>query len=577
MACDVERRRFVQLAGLTSLTGLLSGCPFWRPTSPANGNALRTLDTASKLTIDVHCHFFNGSDLPLFPFATKVLRHSGDFPAWAQSFAPLIQSVNWNLAPDARAEMDLLNRMRGVGREDSHQLLLQKRTEAHRRGVNELKTKAKTLIFVSGMDLGESPERDPTLATILSLTGDYDTDVLQHMKGKGEQPLKTKGVGKEFLLSPSPDYRAGLIFFEQLFQYRTTNLLTYLDTYSPGQANQIDLVVPSVVDFDVWLGGRDNGKTSIDDQVSILEKLAIVTQGRVHGMVPYDPLRDIVEGGASLRRVQESVLTRGCMGVKIYPPMGFAPFGNAHISAKDWPWRKAKVQGLPDIAYHPDFGAKLDGAMTQFFTFCRSHEIPILAHTSLSNGQTDSLQELAGANYWREAIEQFPGLRIDFGHFGGSAPAADESKYGYKRPEEFLKIMKQPGAGDGLFADTGYFLEVLKSDGALRKRLIELMQESGDLAAQRLMYGTDWLMNCGMKGMGNYRNAFEQLTAEVESSVGASGVYKHFGDAFFGTNAARFFGLEKGDRTRLRLEQFYAKNNIPTPTWATKIDRQVNV
>jgi hypothetical protein len=563
MTFDSERRRFIQLAGLTTVGGLLWGCrPSGPPTPSFSSNALHTIDTTSRLMVDVHCHFFNGSDLPLAPFAVKVLEHSGDFPVWASSFAPLLQMVNWDLAPGFADEMNVLNQMSTVHREDGSELLRERRNEANKRGVIELQGKAKSLMSALGAGLDSSSGGLRALDQIDSLSGDYGKDVLGYINGN-PAPIK--------LLNNSADYMAGIIFFLQLFQYRTTNLFTYLEMYSPGKTSQIDLVVPSLVDFNAWLVGiGGDGGTSINDQISILEKLAIVSGGRVHGMAPYDPLRNILDGGNTMKRVQDAVLNRGCMGIKIYPPMGFAPYCNAGIDAEHRPWKKNLVPGLPDVAYAPDFGAKLDQAMAELFDFCTSKDIPVLAHTSLSNGQTDSLQDLAGAFYWRKAAQQFKGLRVDFGHFGGSYPVADAK---CQLAEGFMALMVEQGFGDGLFADTGYFLEVLTQQGALRDRIAQLIEESKGVVSSRLMYGTDWLMNCGVKGMGDYRNKFEQLATGIESYPGlAPGLRQRFGDKFFGLNAAGFLGLGKNQQTRKRLEKFYATHAVPPPTWMTKID-----
>ena len=97
-----------------------------------------------------------------------------------------------------------------------------------------------------------------------------------------------------------------------------------------------------------------------------MEQIAIVSGGRVHGFAPFDPLRHIVTKGASFDMVTESaVMKQGCVGVKIYPPMGFAAYGNKYVKPNPW----AGCAGLPAVAYEPNFGQKLDDAMS-FFLDC---------------------------------------------------------------------------------------------------------------------------------------------------------------------------------------------------------------
>jgi hypothetical protein len=87
-------------------------------------------------------------------------------------------------------------------------------------------------------------------------------------------------------------------------------------------------------------------------------------------IVPFDPLRQVAHrlGKATagddepMALVTEAVERRGCVGVKLYPPMGFAALGNALVQKEQGPhfWRRDWLPAWTDRA---DMGQLLDEAM----------------------------------------------------------------------------------------------------------------------------------------------------------------------------------------------------------------------
>ena len=80
------------------------------------------------------------------------------------------------------------------------------------------------------------------------------------------------------------------------------------------------------------------------------------------------------------------------------------------------------------------------------------------------------------------------------------------------------------GSADGqpgrhAYGDSGYYNEVIGNSSGLAARLKELLSGSPVLQS-RLMYGTDWLMNCGEAGIKSYRKDFEKLMQDLEQSAG---------------------------------------------------------
>ena len=59
-----------------------------------------------------------------------------------------------------------------------------------------------------------------------------------------------------------------------------------------------------------------------------------------------------------------------------------------------------------------DLGQRLDDVLAEFYCWCVDHDVPVMAHTSASNGTCPEFMKLAGSKYWALALEKCPALRI---------------------------------------------------------------------------------------------------------------------------------------------------------------------
>jgi hypothetical protein len=91
-------RRNILLGSLNVGLGLATGgCSgLINPVRPVCGNDPSISDPSTPLTIDAHAHVFNGSDLQINGFLTKVLRIPG--------IGPILQGIAWSEAPTAEHE-----------------------------------------------------------------------------------------------------------------------------------------------------------------------------------------------------------------------------------------------------------------------------------------------------------------------------------------------------------------------------------------------------------------------------------------------------------------------------------------
>ena len=83
-----------------------------------------------------------------------------------------------------------------------------------------------------------------------------------------------------------------------------------------------------MLDFDYWLGDGEDNAVDQRDGILLMERIAIVTGGALLPLVASNPRGEVEGGGKAFERVREAVEQRGFVGVKLYPPNGFVPFGN---------------------------------------------------------------------------------------------------------------------------------------------------------------------------------------------------------------------------------------------------------
>jgi predicted TIM-barrel fold metal-dependent hydrolase len=560
---DVARRRLVLglSAGLFSLPGC-AALP--KPVCP---NDPSISDPKAPLTIDVHAHVFNGRDLQIAEFLSQTTSAPGESEFYELVKAmtgKLLQSIAWHGAPSARDELRALERYSarlpdcsGSGRPRT--AAAEAFEEGYHRGRDQLQRAAK------------EASREPVTASVLGpqASGSGMAAAIGALPDTYEKFVQDQS-DRQSTLGSQPHLFGYISFVLHHFNYRYVNALDYLTTYDRNSARKIDLMVPSLVDYDWWLARGNPTPTTLDEQVDIMGRLSVVTGGRVHGFVAFCPFRETMTLGSdgvgeSLRRVKHAVLERGFIGVKLYPPMGFAAWGNSSLDV----W-KGKTT-LPPAASEPGFGKRLDAAMKSLYVWCRSNDVPIMAHANRSNGPYPEFRELAGSEYWQRAVEEFPGLRVSFGHFGDS----DLEDHQGKLTSPYLALMSDAAnsKGENVFADSAYFGGVLLNPVKVASVLSQLYSNSPhEVLKSRLMYGTDWTMILPLERVESYLTEFESVMSRIEAAQGNSPVRANsLANAFFGQNAAAFLGLRKGEQNRKRLEGFYERNHVSPPDWMGKV------
>jgi len=355
-----------------------------------------------------------------------------------------------------------------------------------------------------------------------------------------------------------------------------------------------------MVDFDAW--SNDVPKTQLADQIRLQERIAklsivdrIGRQGaRIHPLVAFDPLREAqgaILGGSdyqpfkkkvtfeegskwdgadplpaaatvaweqrlampsqdasALAMVRYAIERGGFVGVKMYPPVGFKPLGNAQ-------WSHHQASGL---------GKALDLALRALYTYCEANDVPITVHASPANGYDLGYGDLAAPSRWAPVLDEFPKLRLNIGHFGHLAGV--DAERGIEACEAWIRqasVLIQNN--DNVFADMSN--SMLPADDDYAKRFLEALKKTFDTYCRtkiRVMYGSDWWMNTIDENDAQFLDGF---VAQLDKAFNAP-----TRQTLMGSNALRYLGFlddagkkPAANKNRKRLQAFY--DTKPQPAW----------
>jgi hypothetical protein len=284
--------------------------------------------------IDVHAHFFNASDVPVRGFLEGPVAHSLDEPlaGIVRALAPFADALA-GLAPTASEEFAELLEMAepvaalGFDRRPG----LQDRIDEHQRGIsNGVFDILKDTPFTSQFNNLKATQPARIKRLLPEESAPFGADTVQRAMQRGTERSELRALaapGEEV-----PPYADGVMaFVGYILSYRWMNLVAYQQAFSTSlTAFGVDQVFGALVDFDRWLGCPP--RSSHEDQIKVHQLLSQLSGGSMRPLVAYNPWTDIASPGKALARVVDAVTDRGFVGVKIYPPMGFRPFGNKDAS-----------------------------------------------------------------------------------------------------------------------------------------------------------------------------------------------------------------------------------------------------
>lgn len=568
------KRRGLLLGGATLATMAAAGCctvpspQIAGLCSSGSGNYLAGAEALKAWSkperyFDAHSHFFNAADVPVAGFLSKSVAHSIPDVRLRElliALAPIAESLGKSLAPTPKRELDDLCSAAGVSSVSS--------MAARSAGLDAV-IEARQAEFGSAL-FEEILRRDPRIPAIVN-------DAVQQARSVRPNSLLLDrgGFGREFVQesvrrgSAPVDLRSGrirpmtrrgltteearLASIRNAFQFvgfmlspRHHNLRTYIKRFSEGSpSTPLSGCFAAMVDFNHWLDCPGKA-SSMRDQVLMHEQMALLSDGFLMPLVAYNPWVDIVENDASLKTVEWAVQAHGCVGVKIYPPMGFYPYGNADNPLSGSGERR------PDLKL-------LDDKLGQFFAKCEELDVPVMAHANESNGRDAPHDGLAGVKGWGlvDRLPNLTSLHVNAGHFGGA-----EVHDGDDWMAAFASLM---GSADklSLYADLGFW-NVLPDSRVAQERLRNALTlpVKRETVADRTLYGSDWLMLSQSPGWEGYADGI----AEVIRSFDPSGSLAR---KVLGGNVLACYGLTKDSprQNMRRVKAYYSQRGRSLPGW----------
>lgn len=596
----MERRSFLKWTAGGAATAALSGCEAFVPLDvsfPEPAGAVAAAGPRIPI-IDAHCHVFNAADLPVFPFIRDAFLNADELIGtqlalpFVCSLSDVIQGAAWT------AEEELARLNEGTGPRSADEIKMW-----------EMKVLAAVLLnaSISGDLLGclsrrkrekRADDYAPGSAYIDGIATESRRTIrerrfhFQHLLGQLES--------KDLLRARAQRYYEddGIIgdavrWALRFTRYRFENVQDMFD-FDGGSNGSLHVLMPALVDFGFWLD--DHTTTPIPRQLEVMSAIAGAFKGRVFPFAPFDPWRQAIDQAlgkpnhcnsieelphvSALAMARYAVEEMGFAGVKVYPPMGFRPIGNADVGL--WPcgvgekrdaernrdilplecdrptfqiapWRHfpasiresaMAVFGIGDDPGHRKtdrlIGRELDAALIALYQWSVAQDVPVMAHCRDSQEIGFEYGQRAHPKHWRVVLErpEFRTLRLNLSHFG-SMFAMAESLPPKHRNSWAWDVAALADRFPNVYTDVGFFSRLLKDpspgpDGAAGRFLdqLEAMYRKHPALPEKVMYGSDYSM------IGRFRH-FDSYPALFSAAYAARFTAGQTAD-FLAGNASRY-------------------------------------
>ena len=308
----------------------------------------------------------------------------------------------------------------------------------------------------------------------------------------------------------------------------------------------VQLFITHVVDM--WTAFRPDlpllGRSTLE-QAAALSAVACSSdpdlKGRDLAFMAFDPNAAIeqVGGGWQVRAgaladLRKAVDEHGCIGVKLYPLMGFRPSGNAQAIGAD-----GQPMGLQR-------GQACDEALERLYGYCVSKALPIVAHTRWEGAWAcPGARGNADPELWRPVLVAHPTLRLDLAHLGGAEFLTGAAPAGWA-----LTVVDLIERYNGVYTDTAdHILGRKEAETQAYLANLTALIDASPLLGQRLLYGSDW------HAILLFTHHPEEYLREVQARLVPLLTTRAPG--FLGDNALRFLGLKRGGANRKRVIDFY--------------------
>jgi predicted TIM-barrel fold metal-dependent hydrolase len=480
--------------------------------------------------IDAHCHIFNVTDLAASSFAQQVF------------LKDYVETI-----PPTRPQLKLRDALRKIERIISYRVLR------------------------AGSEADASSGMKALLLDAAQLTVEEEKALANEEK-RAEDALRELEGSQKLFDCPGRKTKPSLgsvVRWLRSLRSPRANLAGELVGAHRASGFATELLVPALVDYSNWLGQELTSPLphQIRAMASVSRNTALPP---VHGYMAFDPLRralirkglPTVDGTWDpLQLTRQALKEHGFIGVKLYPPMGFRPSGNASAGQRYQP-QLVRAFGTAE-----QLGFELDKSLDELWGLCRELDAPVIAHAAESNAAGRDFATRADPTWWFPVLERHRSLRVLLAHFGRFRSFAAESgqtencesdvPFEHSWEAAIGRFVKRrPGQ---LFSDISYLSEIFGKRE--RKRAVERFKAylQLDPGGRHLVFGSDWVM-LGIESDYLRGGGYPHRVADFLADTGLSPA--EIDNIMYG-NALRFLGLTAPSGARKRLLDFYERHGLP--------------
>lgn len=559
-----KRRAILQVLAIGSL-GTLGGCcslwPRGEPKSKIDAGRFPPLESIKPLlrptltstpatnfpALDAHAHFFNASDVNVKDYIWKCFGHTrGEVTQEFLHALAIAADYLACFAPTAPEEFDeMLTWLNGGSApKEDYDLMAQRIFNASRNsGFKSEYEKQQTRYLQELTAMYGSSQRvtrQPPELDVVQIRNLLDPERRERLH------LEVYGVPQ--VMGSRKDPGGYIEFLGRMLSRRSTNIRTYASYFTERpDAFGIQGVFGSLVDFDHWLDNYPY--SSRRDQMLLHSLLSAMSGGYMIPLISYNPWG--AYPSASYDLMTEAICQYGFAGVKIYPPVGYYPYGNARL--------------LTNPGRYTGDRNDLDVSLKKAYDWCAERGVPVMAHAEETMGIDDAADSYGGPSGYRELLDAYAKSNdpkapiILAGHFGG----ATHNK-GEQWPDAFTSFLKwEKGVGRNFYSDVAYWDEFLRCDSnpadckQARERVANAIRGNG--GASHLLYGSDWHMMSKVSGWNQYPfRVMEQL---------CSGGTPINAEALFYRNTMNCFGFQRSSVQLRAITNRLAKTPGGVPGW----------
>lgn len=495
--------------------------------------------------IDIHCHVFNLADLPVAEFIEHTRLQSG----LALAAIPIIGLISAIFKGNAVTAQTELHTLAGNAPQPAQPPEQATTLDALRALHSDQPGFAPAMKNAAPLLHAALAELDPDHDTTAAITDARLQTLADHLDGDAAVN--------------DPDY---LAWIDLLTGARNDIVNALLAQFPPG--DQV-MLTPSLVDYNRWLGltaADDTNLTPLPQQLAVTQAIATrhaapappngERRAAIGLFMPFDPWRSI-ETDQVLQDIQHALEQGLAIGVKLYPPMGFAALGNETLAENSFPH---SLQTLVQTR-RPTLttGQALDAELRKLYALCEALDAPITTHVANSEIVDHPSSQLPSPQYWARALAAFPHLRVNLGHYGGVWRFATDSQ----DPDEIARVNEALAWSDqiaelmaqypNVYADFAFFdlaLENVQPGTKAARAIGHIHAQAARIPAvkQRLMFGSDWIL-VGMDAAG------ADYARRVMSGMNHFFQTPDEQDDIRWRNAARYLNLSPGTPTWQRLSR----------------------